>query len=147
MKKLVRLVCMILVCSSLLVVPAQAASAGESRASAFFSSYGTDLYKTSSTSFQIWFDVVANGAPVMQELGVSEITVYRSADQQSWKKMGTYLMEYNSQMVAYNTSSHEGYVTYNYATTGYYYRARVTFYAKNSTGTGGLDVYTEIIRM
>ena len=146
MKKLVHIVCIILVCSLICTVPAQAASAGESRASAFFSSHGTDLYKTSSSSFQIWFDVVANAAR-MDVLGVSEITVYRSADGQSWSKMGTYLMEYNPQMVAQNTTSHDGYVTYNYATTGYYYTARVTFYAKNSTGTGVLDEYTEIIRM
>lgn len=147
MKKLVRGICMILVCSLLLAVPAQAASVVEPRGSAFFSSYGTDLYKTSSSSFQIWFDVTANAWVSMQVLGVSEITVYRSADQQSWSKMGTYLMEYNSQMVAQNTSSHEGYVTYNYATAGYYYTAYITFYAKNSSGIGERYVYTEILRM
>ena len=147
MKKLVSFVCIILVCGLLFAVPAQAAETAEPRASYFFSSYGTDLYKTSSSSFQIWFDVVATAGNTMQVLGVSEITVYRSADQQSWKKMGTYLMEYNSQMVAQNTSSHGGYVTYNYATTGYYYRAYVTFYAQNSTGIGERYVYTEILRM
>ena len=50
-------------------------------------------------------------------------------------------------MVAQNTSAHGGYVPYNFATAGYYYRARITFYAKNSTGVGELDEYTEIIRM
>ena len=147
MKKLVRVISMLLVCGLLFVVPAQAASAVEPRASAFFSSYGTDLYKTSSSSFQIWFDVVANAGTSMQEIGVSEIVVYRSADQQSWTKTRTYTMGNYSQMVAYNTQSHIDYVTYNYATSGYYYTARVTFYAKNSTGIGERDVYTEIIRM
>ena len=146
MKKLVRLVCMILACCLLLSIPAQAAETTEPRASAFFSSYSTDLYKTSSSSFQIWFDVVSNAAR-MDVLGVSEIVVYRSADQQSWTKMRTYTMDNYPQMVAQNTTSHDGYVTYNYATTGYYYRARITFYAKNSTGSGIRDVYTEIIRM
>lgn len=146
MKKLVRVICMMLVCSLLFAVPAQAASV-ESRESAFFSYYGTDLYKTSSSSFQIWFDVTANAWVSMQVLGVSEIIVYRSADQQSWTKMRTYTMDSYSQMVAQNTQSHDGYVTYNYATTGYYYTARITFYAKNSTGIGERDVYTEIIRM
>lgn len=146
MKKAVRFVCMILVCSLLFAVPAQAASIVEPRASAFFSSYGTDLYKASSTSFEIWFDVDAN-ASTMQELGVSEIVVYRSADQQSWTKMKTYTPTYYPDMVDYNTGSYAGYVTYNYATTGYYYTARITFYAKNSTGIGERDVYTEIIRM
>ena len=60
MKKAFRFVCIILACSLFLAVPAQAAETAEPRASSFFSSYGTDLYKTSSSSFQIWFDVVAN---------------------------------------------------------------------------------------
>lgn len=147
MKKTVQFICMILVCSLLLAVPAQADSIVEPRASSFFSSYSTDLYKTSSTSFQIWYDVVANAGSSPQELGVSEIVLYRSADQQTWKKMKTYIMESYSSMVAQNTYSHDGYVTYNFATTGYYYRARITFYAKNSTGIGEKDVYTEILRM
>lgn len=147
MKKLVRFVCLILVCGLLFAVPAQAAETAEPRASAFFATYGTDLYKTSSSSFQIWFDVMANAGNTMQVLGVSEIVVYRSADQQSWTKMRTYTMENYPQMVDQNTEDHVGYVTYNYATTGYYYTARITFYAQNSTGSGIRDVYTEIIRM
>ena len=146
MKKLVRFVCMILVCSLLLAAPAQAASVVEPRASAFFSSYGTDLYKTGTRSFQIWFDVVSNVA-TMDVLGVSEIVVYRSADQQTWTKMKTYAMEDYPRMVAYNTSSHIDYVPYNPATPGYYYRAYITFYAKNSTGIGERYIYTEILQM
>ena len=147
MKKLVRFVCLILACSLLFAIPAQAESVVEPRGSAFFASYGTDLYKTSSSSFQIWFDVIANAGNTMQVLGVSEIVVYRSVDQQSWTKMRTYTMDNYSQMVAQNTTSHGGYVTYNYATAGYYYTTRVTFYAKNSTGSSVRDVYTEIIKM
>ena len=146
MKKLVRFVCMILACSLILVVPAQAENMVEPRGSAFFASYGTDLYKTSSSSFQIWFDVTANAAR-MDVLGVREIIVYRSADQQSWTKMRTYTMNNYPEMVDQNTTCHGGYVTYNYATTGYYYRAYITFYAKNSTGIGERYVYTEILRM
>lgn len=146
MKKLVRIICMLLVCSLLFAVPAQAAGAVEPRASAFFSSYSTDLYKTSSSSFQIWFDVVSN-VVTMDVLGVSEIIVYRSADQQSWTKMRTYTMDNYPQMVDQNTTYHADYVTYNYATTGYYYRAYITFYAKNSAGIGERYVYTEILKM
>lgn len=146
MKKLVRFVCMILACSLLFAVPAQAATSAEPRGSAFFASYGTDLYKTSSSSFQIWFDVVSN-VTTMDVLGVSEIIVYRSANQQTWTKMRTYTMDNYPQMVDQNTTYHADYVTYNYATTGYYYTAYITFYAKNSTGIGERYVYTEIIRM
>lgn len=146
MKKLGCFICIILVCSLLLAVPAQAQSTVTPRASAFFSSYGTALEKASSISFRIWFDVVANVA-TMDVLGVSEIAVYSSPDQQTWTKMKTYKMADYPQMVEQNSTSHEGYVTYNYTTPGYYYTARVTFYAKNSTGIGELDVYTEILRM
>ena len=147
MKKAVRFICIVLACSLLLTIPAQAASVVEPRGSAFFSSYGTDLYKTSSTSFQIWFDVDANAWTVMQVLGVSEIILYRSTDQENWTKIKTYKMENYPQMVAQNTTSHIDYVTYNYASTGYYYTAYITFYAKNSTGIGERYVYTEILRM
>lgn len=147
MKKLVRFLCLILACSLFLTVPAQAASVVEPRGSAFFAAYGTDLYKTSSTSFQIWFDVDANVGTNMQVLGASEIILYRSADQNSWTKIMTYEMDDYPQMVAYNTGSHIDYVPYDYATTGYYYRAYITFYAKNSTGIGERYVYTEILKM
>lgn len=145
MKKLGRFICFVLVCSLLLAVPAQTVSA-ETRASTFFSSYGTDLEKTSSISFRIWFDVVANVA-TMDVLGVSEIIVYSSPDQQTWTKMKTYKMADYPQMVEQNSSSHEGYVTYNYTTPGYYYTAYITFYAKDSRGIGERYVYTEILRM
>lgn len=136
----------LLVCSLLLAVPAQAASTVEPRGSAFFSSYITDLYKTSSSSFQIWFDVVSN-VHRMDELGITEIILYRSADKQTWSRMRTYTVEYHPHMIARNTTSHDGYVTYNYGTTGYYYTAYIIFYAKNSTGIGERYVYTEILQM
>lgn len=146
MKKALRFVCIILVCTLLLAVPAQAEGMAESRASAFFSVYGTDLYKTSSTSFQIWFDVIAN-IVTMEELGTSEIVLYCSADQQSWTSVATYTMDDYPEMVAQNTTDHVGYVTYDEAISGYYYTARITFYAKNSRGIGENDIYTEILQM
>lgn len=146
MKKAFHFACIILVFSLLLAIPAKAETVAEPRASVFFSSYGTDLYKTSSTSFEIWFDVTAN-VYTMDKLGVSEIVLYKSADQQSWSQIKMYSMNAYAVMVRENTTSHEGHVDYNFATAGNYYRARITFYAKNSTGIGEKDVYTEILRM
>lgn len=146
MKKAVRFVCIILACTLLLAVPAQAETIAEPRASAFFSSYGTDLYKTSSTSFQIWFDVVAN-LDTMQEIGASEIILYCSADQQSWTSVATYTVDDYPEMVAQNTVGHAGYVPYDEAIPGYSYTAYITIYAKNSIGIGERYVYTEILEM
>ena len=147
MKKTTRFVCMILVFALFLALPAQTVNAAESRESAFFAAYDTDLEKTGTKSFRIWFDVDANSGTNMQQLGVSEIVVYRSADKQSWTRMTTYRKSIYPQMIAYNTISYVNYVTYANAIPGYYYRAYVFFYAKNSTGVAELDEYTEIIKM
>lgn len=146
MKRLVRFVCLILTLCLMLTIPCYAENAAEARGSAFFMSYGTDLYKFSSTSFEIWFDVNANAA-IMDVIGVSEIIVYQSANQQNWTQTRTFYMEDWPEMIDTNTYSHTGYVTYNFANPGYYYRAYITFYAKNSTGIGERYVYTEILRM
>lgn len=146
MKKCLRSICLILVLSMIVAFPVGAESQAESRASAFFSSYGASLYKTSSTSFQVWFDVDSNLA-TMDEIGVSYIEIYRSSDQNSWTLMRTYEMDDYPEMIDENTSSHTGYVTYPVATPGFYYCAYVTFYAKNNTGVGMRSIYTDILQM
>ncbi|MBR4290660.1 MAG: hypothetical protein IKT52_08485 [Oscillospiraceae bacterium] len=147
MKKYIRFLCIALALSMLLAIPAYAESAAEPRGSAFFAAYGTDLYKASSTSFEIWFDVDAN-LDMMDVIGVSEIIVYRSANGQSgWSEVRTYDMDDYPEMTTTYDYSHTNYVTYNNAWSGYYYRAYITFYAKNSRGIGERYVYTEIIRM
>ena len=146
MKKFVRTLCFILVLSVILVMPAYAESAVEPRGSMFFSSYGTALNKVSPTAFEIWFDVDANLA-MMDVLGVSEIVIYRSADQQSWTAVGTFDMEDYPEMTDTDAYFYTNYVTFEYATPGYYYTADVTFYAKDYRGVGERYVYTEILLM
>lgn len=146
MKRSFRFLCLILALSLILAFPVHAATDVEPRGSAFFGSYGTGLYKASSTSFEVWFDVNANAA-VMQEIGVSMIEIYRSVDQEHWTKVKIYEMEDYPEMIDDNTGSHTSYVTYDNATPGYYYRAYVTFYAKNNTGIGKRFVYTGILHM
>lgn len=146
MKKSVRVLCLVLTLSLLVAFPVHAESNAEPRGSAFFSSYWTFLYKTSSTSFEVWFDVTANAA-IMQELGASMVEVYESADGQSWTIVETYEKEDYPNMIDYNTASHVSYVTYSNAVPGYYYSACVTYYAKNSTGIGERFIYTETLQM
>jgi len=146
MKRFMRFICIALSLSLLLVIPAHAENLAEPRGSIFFASYGTDLYKASSTTFEIWFDVDANLA-MMDVLGVSEIIVYRSADQQSWTEAGTYYMEDYPEMTDTYAYTHVGYVTYYDAIPGHYYRAYITFYARDYRGVGERYVYTEILEM
>ena len=147
MKKSVRVLCLILTLSLLLAFPVHGESNVEPRASAFFSSYWTFLHKTSSTSFEVWFDVDANAA-FMQEIGASMIEVYESPNgENNWTKVQVYEKADYPTMIDYNTSSHTSYVTYDDAISGHYYTACVTYYAKNSTGIGERFIYTEIMQM
>jgi hypothetical protein len=137
---------MLLVLSIIMMAPVYADSSIVPRGSAYFSAYGASLYKTSSTSFEVWYDVNANAA-LMDEIGVSLIEVYRSSDQENWTLMKTYEKEDYPEMTDTNTGSHMSFVTYDYATPGYYYTAYVVFYAKKGNGVGERDVYTYVLQM
>lgn len=136
-----RLICFLLIIS--LVLPMNAFAA-EDRASNYFAADSCYLYKTSSTSFQVWFDVTSVGG--MDELGTSVITVQRSSDGSTWEDMKTYAKESYSQMITKNAVTHSGYVTYT-GSAGYYYRAFVKFYAKKGTGSATLGRYTYQLKL
>lgn len=143
MKRFTQFVCSILILSVVLVYPAAAAEYS-TRASNYFGSRSCYLYRTSGTSFQVCFDVVAVGQ--MQELGASEIKVQRSADGVNWTTVKTYNKSSYSNLIAYNTGEHGSNVTFINVSPGYYYRAYVEFYAKNSAGTAIYGSYTSSLR-
>ena len=138
MKKILRPVCIILIFALLLSVPVFAEEESSAWASSYFIAYSTYLYRTTGTQFQVWFDVSARS--IMNELGVNSIKVQRSSDGENWTTVKTYLPEDYPQMLCESTGSHTGYVTYT-GTSGYDYRAYVTFYAMNDTGIGKRFVY------
>ncbi len=144
MKKSFKLVSMILVLSLLLAVPVQAEGNVEPRGSNFFSSFWTFLEKGDHYSVEVWFDVVANGGQ-MEEIGATMIELYESKDGESWTKVKIFEAEDYPQMIDYNTVSHTGHVTYYASMPCYYYRACVTYYAKNSRGIGKDFIYTPIL--
>ena len=115
-----------------------------SKASSYFMSYDSYLWKTSGNTFEVWFDVAA--CTWMDELGASTIEIQRSSDGSSWSTMRTYHSSTYPQMICENTTGHAGYVSYT-GTQGYYYRAYVTFYAKNSSGSAIRFNYAETIRL
>ena len=145
MKKATRYICIILVLSFIMAIPVSAQGGTEPRESAFFAAHEVYLSKVSENRFKVWYDVTATG--IMQKLGVSKIEVDHSPDGQNWELVATYEMGYYPAFVVSNTASHSGYLTYYGATPGYYYRAYVTFYAKNSSGTAKLSRMTATLRM
>ena len=140
MNKSVKLIC-ILIIGALLVLPVSAESATP-YSSIFFGSYDATLYKAGMTELEVYFDVVSTGT--MEELGASFIKVQRSADGEHWVTAKTYYPEEFPQMIVKNTYVVYDYVPYS-AYADYYYRAYVTFYAKNSRGNGEMYQYTETI--
>jgi len=145
LKNTIRGICLVLVLSFLMAIPVSAQTEAETRASMFFSAHDTFLSKISDTRFKIWYDVTAVG--MMDKLGVCEIEVDHSPDGTNWELVATYNKTFYPAMVASNTFSHGGYITYYGAQPGYYYRAYVTFYAKNSAGTGRLSRMTATLQM
>jgi len=144
-KKAIRCIGLILALSILMAIPVSAQSEPETRASMFFVAHDTFLYKISENRFKICYDVTA--VDIMDKLGVSEIQLDRSADGTNWELIATYNKTFYPALVVSNTGSHTGYITYYNATPGYYYRAYVIFYAKDSRGTGGLPRYTAVLQM
>lgn len=139
MKRFIRCVCLVLVVACLTTNLAFAAENVEPRASNFFWCSSVYLYQRSDRTFEVWFDVSA--VHTMDELGASVIKVQRSADGENWTTMKTYTKESYSQMIRSNTQYHADCVTYT-GTEGYYYRAYIELYAKDSSGTGYMDRYT-----
>lgn len=141
MKRLSQVVCLFLVFSFILPVYVQA----NVEASDYFVGDGCFLNKVSSTKFDICFDVTGTGT--MQEIGASVITVQESSDGSHWTDKFTYTKEAYPQMIRKNTAFGGTSLSYTSATSGYYYRAYVRFYAKNKDGIGELPRYTTPIKM
>lgn len=144
MKRFTRCVCMLLAAVMLMTTPAFATENVDARASNFFWSSSVYLYKTSEVTFQAWFEVAA--LSTMDELGASVIKIQRSSDGENWSTMKTFTKESYSNLICENTGTHASYVTYT-GTAGYYYRAYIILYAKNSSGRAEMYRYTSSIKL
>lgn len=142
MRRFTRCVCMVLVMTMLLASPAFAMEVRTPRSSQYFVSSSAFLERTTGTEFKVWFEITGKGE--MEKLGASAIKIQRSSDLQNWTSVKTFQMAYYPELICSNTGYHSGSVTY-VGTSGYYYRALITFYAKNSEGFGELDRYTAYI--
>ena len=139
MKRFIRCTCLLLVAVLLLSIPALAAETPEPRASYYFTSSSTFLCNVSGASFEAWFDVTGTG--IMEEIGVNFIKIQRSSDGENWTTMRTFSKADFPHLLDYNTATHTAGINYT-GTRGFYYRAWIQLYAKNSRGWGEMDCYT-----
>jgi len=142
-KQFIKIIALFLVLATAMAMPVWA-EAADNRASSFFAYSNVYLYKVSSTQFEAWFSVTAVGG--MDELGASEIKIQRSSNGEDWTTMRTYTKEYYSNLIDTDTSNHAACVTYT-GTSGYYYRAKITLYAKDDSGTGYRTRYTATLQL
>lgn len=142
MKCLSKVICLLLVCALFLSIPAMAAEISP-WASNYFGMHSCYIDEISSTTFEVWFEVSAVRG--MDKLGVKEIKIQRSTDTVNWNTVKTYSMDDYSNLICENTGTHGGYITYSSATSGYYYRAKVTFYAKDGNNSAEYVMYTSYI--
>lgn len=143
MKRFTQFICIFLVCVMFFSTTAFAAETADPRASNFFMSSSVYFWHVSGSQYQIWFDVTAVSR--MTELGASKIVVEQSTDLVNWDPVKTYNKSSYSEMTTTSTTArYANYVTY-YPTDGYAYRAIVTLYAKNSSGTGEMDEVTTVL--
>lgn len=138
MRNIIKLTALVLTFAMILVVPVSAEEVSP-YASNYFMSHSAYFGGSTSTSFQVWFNVTA--VNIMSELGVNYIDIERSSDGVNWSVVKTYDKDDYSSLIAYNTHYHSGHVTYSNRQSGYQYRAYVDFYAKNSSGTASYGAY------
>lgn len=138
MKRFTQFVCLLLILSTVLVMPADAGTRSIEESNYF----GAELayLVVTGTDVEVWIEVDAVG--IMDELGAKSITVQRSSDKKNWTDMKTYTKEDYPELVTTDAIWHDAHVPYS-ATSGYYYRAKVWFYAKKGNGTGTVSYYTD----
>lgn len=139
MKRFVKVIAFCLVMAMLLATPAYAEEI-ENRATAYFMSSTASISKVSTAKFEVYFSVCAY--EIMDELGASSIKIQRSLDGENWSTMKTFSKaDYYSLLICEDTALHAATVTYS-GTAGYYYRAKITLYAKKGNGIGELVRYS-----
>lgn len=142
MKRFIRGASLVLALVMVLTVPAFAAEPVQPRASSFFMQSSVYLCNISGSYFEAWFNVTGTG--IMDEIGAKYIKIQQSSDGTNWTTVKTYSMENYPSLIGDNTTTHAAGVSY-VGTPGYYYRAHIRLYAKNSSGTGQRDRYTSSI--
>ena len=101
-------------------------NAVEPRASDYLHMYSAYIYPAGWGKIQVWFSV--DGTNDMDELGVLEIKLYESKDNETWTWIKTFEYQDYVGMLVYNDYTHMGHVEYN-GTIGRYYKAYVCVWA------------------
>lgn len=144
MKRFRQCIGILLVAVMLLTFPVCAVEEVDSRSSSYFFNYSAYLREENSFNFRIVFSITAKR--IMEELGAKTIKVQISSNGEDWATTQTYTRDTHPEFMDENTGTHAYEFNYN-GSRGYYYRAIITFYAKDDTGSAVSTVYTPVIQL
>lgn len=108
-------------------------------ASKYISSYDRYIWRNTDGSIGVEFDITGTGT--MDQIGATKIVIQRQSGN-SWIDVKTYTSSTTSALMGTNTYYHTASVTYYGATSGYSYRARISIYAGNSSGSDSRVITT-----
>lgn len=127
--KIARILCLVLALTILLSVPAFATT---SRASKYLASYYATISETSDGNLSIYFNVIAPAK--MEHLGANRISVQRYTGSY-WRTEYNFTYSEYPELQGENVGRHSGTVVYEPQYSNSSYRAVVTFYSADSTGS------------
>lgn len=131
-KKIIRcLIALCLICAMITPIYTSAAvfSGNSTQASDYLAAYHGYIAKSGNT-IQTVFSVTGTG--MMEEIGAWTIDLYESTDGINYYPVHYYSFQGNSNMMAYNTGHHAGYVEHA-GNANYSYKAYICVYAAGAT--------------
>lgn len=142
---IIRVLAILLVISLISPTTAFAAVPDEMQplASNYLTSYTTYIGPVGNGVVQVWFRVTGTG--YMTDIGVLNIRLYESTDNENWTRVKTFLHENYSNMLSHNDSHHMSYVEYQ-GVAGRYYKALVTIWAGQGTSGDTRYMWTPVER-
>lgn len=117
------------------LIPTAAAAAIEPYASDYFDDCKVTVTAISGGSLQI--DAKATAKGTMSKIGVSEITIQKKG-LIFWSDETTQIGTTANGLIKTNSKSYDKIITFSGLTVGEQYRAVVTFYAENSSGSDSI---------
>lgn len=111
------------------------------RGSDYLAAYNAYICAMGDGKLEIWFRVT--GTDYWADIGVLNIRLYESTDNENWTWVMTYLHERYDTMLAHDTFAHMSHVDYQ-GVEGRYYKAYVTIWAGPEDGGDARYIWTPV---
>lgn len=139
-KKSRRFIAMLLIVS--LIIPTIYAGDDTARASKYIAAYSGILWQNSKGGLSVNFEI--ESTTFMTSLGASQVR-FQVKENGTWTDLVTHTSSTNSSLLASDVAVHFATITYDKPVVGKTYRAVVSFYAKNASGSDSRVLTTNTV--